>query len=228
MAAAKAHVFVNDLSAPMLDEGDRHHLERVLRLRPGDEITVSDGAGGHRQAVLLAGGELEPAGDPALDERPSPTVAIAFAPAKGDRTDWAVQKLTELGADVIVPMITSRSVVRWEGDAADRHVERLRRIAREAASQSRRTWLPVVEDVAPFAEVAARAGALMADREGDPLPEELPAEAVVVLVGPEGGWSDEELARGLPRVALGPHVLRTETAAVAAATLLSAKGSILA
>ena len=213
---ARAHAFVADLDAPELDAADRHHLERVLRLRPGEEVTVSDGRGGWRTCRF--GPVLEPAGPVARDARPVPEIAVAFALVKGERPEWSVQKLTELGVDRIVPFVAARSVVRWEGERATRQTGRLRRVAREAAMQCRRTWLPEVEEVASFVEVAARAGAVLADPEGGP-----PALPVgPVLVGPEGGWSREEEARDLPRMALGTHVLRAETAAVAVATLLGA------
>ena len=215
----RAHVFVDDLDAPALGRGDRHHLERVLRLRPGDHVTASDGAGRWRSCTLAAGAAgLEVAGGVSADERPSPPVTVAFALTKGERPEWAVQKLTEVGVDRIVPVAAARSVVRWTPERAAAQVERMRRVAREAAMQCRRTWLPEVEDVAGFAAVAGRTGAALAAPGGDP-----PSLAhPVVLVGPEGGWADEELASGLPRVALGAHVLRAETAAVLAGGLLCA------
>jgi 16S rRNA (uracil1498-N3)-methyltransferase len=214
----KAHVFVDDLGAPELSPGDRHHLDRVLRLRAGDLITVSDGLGGWRACRF--GPELDIVGEVAHDPRPAPPVIVGFAVVKGERTEWAVQKLTEIGADVMVPFMSARSAVRWDigGDRAARHVERLRRVAREAASQSRRTWLPDVEEVTSFADVAGRPGAALCDRAGAP-----PAPPYgIVLVGPEGGWAPEELAVGLRRVRLGAHVLRAETGAVVAGALLTA------
>jgi 16S rRNA (uracil1498-N3)-methyltransferase len=213
---AAAHAFVVDLSAPELSPDDRGHLERALRLRPGEEVTVSDGAGHWR--LCRFGDALEPIGEISLDERPEPPVTVAVALTKGDRLDWAVQKLTELGVDVIVPLATARSVVRWDSDRAGHHVERLRRVARQAAMQSRRTWLPAVDHVRSFAEMAATPGASLADPAGHPPSLRSP----VVLIGPEGGWSDEERGSGLPLVGLGPTVLRVETAAVAAGTLLCA------
>ena len=188
----------------------------MLRLRPGDEITVSDGRGGWRTCRL--GPALEPTGAVTRDERPAPEITVAFAPAKGERPEWAVQKLTELGVDRIVPFAADRSVVRWDGERAFRQAERLRRVVREAAMQCRRTWLPEVEEVAAFDEVAGRPGAVLADRDGGP-PSLSPGP---VLVGPEGGWSPEEVALDLPRMAFGDHVLRAETAAVAVAALLGA------
>jgi 16S rRNA (uracil1498-N3)-methyltransferase len=209
-------VFVADLAAPALDDADRHHLERVLRLRRGDAIEAADGEGGHRPCRLTAGAALEPAGDVVQDPRPTPVLTLAFALTKGARPELAVQKLTELGVDRIVPFAAARSVARWDGDRAARHVERLRRVAREAAMQAHRPRLPVVDELRTFAEVAAWPGAALADLGG-----EGPTLAhATVLVGPEGGWSAEERAAGLPAVGLGPHVLRAETAAVAAGAAL--------
>ncbi|MGH9280251.1 MAG: RsmE family RNA methyltransferase [Acidimicrobiales bacterium] len=218
---AKAHVFVGDPEQPVVDDADRHHLARVLRLRPGDEVTVSDGAGRWR-LCRWTGGAVEPTGDPVTEPAPARALTVAFALTKGERPEWVVQKLTELGIDRIVAFRAERSVVRWTPDRAAAQVERWRRIAREAASQSRRVWLPVVEDVTAFADLLARPGAVLASADGGP-----PSpDHGVVLIGPEGGWSDAELAEasaaGVPRVALGPHILRAETAATTAGALLAA------
>ena len=167
-----------------------------------------------------AGGRpaVEPVGGVVVEPAPSPPIAVAFALVKGDRPEWTVQKLTELGVDRMIPFAAARSVVHWSaGERAAAHVERLRRVAREAACQSHRAWLPDVEDVTTFADVAARPGAVLADRDGTPA-----ALAPLVLVGPEGGWSDEERACDLPRMRLGPHVLRAETASIAVGALLAA------
>lgn len=211
---ARAHAFVADLEQPVLDSGDRHHLERVLRVRSGDEVTVADGAGGWR--VCHFGPALDPVGDVLHDAAPAPQLTVAFALTKGERPEWTVQKLTELGIDEIVPFVAHRSVVRWDDARQTRNVERLRRVAREAAMQSRRTWLPEVAEPVPFATVAARAGAVLLDGEGDGVPS---LDHCVLLIGPEGGWEESERAHGLPVVGLGPRVLRAETAAVAAASL---------
>lgn len=220
-AGARAHVFVDDVDSPEMGPGDRHHLEKVLRLRAGEVVTAADGAGRWRLCRLAAGTGfgLEPDGEVTIEPAPFPELTVAFAPTKGDRPEWAVQKLTELGVDRIVPLVAARSVVRWTGDRAASAVERLRRVAREAAMQSRRAWLPVIEAVAAFEAVAPRPGAAMAVGGGAG-----PTLATrLVLVGPEGGWAPDELSAGLPAVGLGTSgVLRTETAAVAAGTLLTA------
>lgn len=216
LAESKAHVFVEDLEVPVLADQDQHHLGRVLRLSPGEPVTVSDGAGSWRACRF--GVELVPEGPIVVEPPLRPEVTVAFAVVKGERPDWTVQKLTELGVDRIVPFLAARSVVRWDGARGDRHVVRLQRVAREAAMQSRRVHLPLVEAVATFADVASRPDAVLAAAGGRP-----PAAGdSVVLVGPEGGWSDEERGRGLPEIGLGPTVLRAETAAVAAGVLLTA------
>jgi 16S rRNA (uracil1498-N3)-methyltransferase len=223
---ARAHVFVAgaragapaDLAAPRLSPDDHHHLARVLRLAAGSDITVGDGSGRWRPARLADGLTVDVTGDIVADPRPEPPITIAFALVKGDRPELTVQKLTELGADRIVPFAAERGVVRWDAAKADRQLDRLTDIARQAAMQSRRTWLPRVEQVATFAEVAGLADAVMADSDGGPPSLDRP----VVLVGPEGGWSPTERATDLPRIRIGSHVLRTETAAITAGGLLAA------
>jgi 16S rRNA (uracil1498-N3)-methyltransferase len=138
-----------------------------------------------------------------------------------------VQKLTEIGIDRIVPLITDRSVVRLDEDDATRRGERFRRIAREAGVQSRRVRLPVVEDPMTMANFLAgldpafAAGTAIAEPGGGPVTSVLDT----ILVGPEGGWSDAELEQNSVRVGLGSGVLRAETAAVVAGTLLVASRS---
>jgi 16S rRNA (uracil1498-N3)-methyltransferase len=212
--AAKAHALVDDVEHPELHEQDRHHLVRVLRLRDGDVITVTDGAGRWRACRLAT--ELDPVGDIRFEAAPSPQVTIGFALVKGERPELVVQKLTELGVDRIVPFVADRSVVRWDDEKATRNHERLVAVAREAVMQSRRTWVPVVEALATFDELARCAGASMADRDGVP-----PSLAhPTLLIGPEGGWSERERAVEVPHIRLGDNVLRAETASISAAVAL--------
>jgi 16S rRNA (uracil1498-N3)-methyltransferase len=211
-------VFVDDLSAPDLDPDDRHHLERVLRVRPGDRIVVADGAGAWRPCRFGPGGSVAPVGQVEVDAAPDPVLTVAFAVTKAERPEVVVQKLTELGVDRILPFVAERSVARWEGERARRHVERLRKIARQASMQCRRARLPLVGEVARFDAVASLPGAALADA-GGPGPS---LDHPVVLIGPEGGWSDAERGYGLPTVSLGQHVLRAETAAITTGALLGA------
>jgi 16S rRNA (uracil1498-N3)-methyltransferase len=227
-----AHVVVDDLSSPRLAGDDAHHLGAVLRLRAGEPVGATDGRGGWRlcryagpssgrRGVAVhdgaADGGLEAHGEIQFEQRPSPALTVAFVPVKGDRPEWAIQKLAELGVDRIVVMRSERSVVRWAGDRASSHVDRLLTVARQAVMQSRQLWLPDVVGPEDFASVASWPGAALAAPEGDPPSLDRP----VILIGPEGGWSDEEAAAGLPVVTLGPAVLRAETAAVVAGALLS-------
>ena len=212
-------VLVDDLERPRLDDDDRRHLERSLRLRPGAPLTVADGAGSWRLARL--GPEIEPEGPVrGIPDVASPAV-IGFAPVKGDRSELVVQKLTELGIDVIVPLTSERSVVRWDGDRAARRHRRHARIVREAAMQSRNPRLPTLaEPMALDDFLAAWPGAALADPDGEHPPDDL-GRRRVVAIGPEGGFTPGERA-GRPTVRLPGSILRTETAAIAAAVLVAA------
>ena len=130
---ARAHAFVDDLAEPRLSDADHHHLARVLRLAPGTDITVGDGAGRWRAARLTGSPALDPQGDVVADARPDPPITVAFALVKGERPELTVQKLTELGADRIVPFVAERSVVRLDEAKSGRQVQRMAAIAREAA-----------------------------------------------------------------------------------------------
>jgi len=220
LATSAAHVVVESLVALELGATDDHHLARVLRLRPGEVVTATDGCGSWRVARWTGGG-LAADGSIQFQRQPEPSVTVAFGLVKGDRAEWIVQKVTEIGVDRIVPVVTERCVVRWEGERALSQVERLRRIAREAAMQSRRVWLPIVEEVATLPAVLARPGAARADFGGDWLASRPMLDVSLVVVGPEGGWSATERGLSGPCVRLGEHVLRTETAAVVAGCLLT-------
>ena len=228
-AAASAQVFVDDPAAPVLAEDDAHHLGRVLRLRAGEEVIASDGRGNWARTAWREGASLErvhdapgAGGDGTVQVEPPvvPALTVAFAPVKGERPEWVVQKLTELGIDRIVPLHSERSVVRWSGARGKATVEKLRRVARQAAAQCRRVWLPEITDTVPFSELRDLGGdgeVVLAQLSGD----RPSARQHVVAVGPEGGWSADELASGLPTVGFGLSVLRAETAAVTAGALLA-------
>jgi 16S rRNA (uracil1498-N3)-methyltransferase len=190
----------------------------VLRLRPGEAVTASDGAGRWRLCRFRPEGRLEPDGPIVAEARPAPAIGVAFALTKGERPEWAVQKLAEAGVDRIVPMVSQRSVVRWDGEKGARQLARFRAVARGAAMQSRRVWLPEVSELQTFAEAASLPAAALAHMDGAPPTLATPT----ILVGPEGGWDPAELDAGLPRIALAATVLRAETAALAAGILLGA------
>ncbi len=216
------HVLVESVDVPVVADDDRHHLDRVLRLRAGDAVTVGDGAG--RWRPCRWGPTVEPVGEVVAVDPSGPRLGVAFALIKGGRPELVVQKLVELGVDDIRPFAAERSVVRWDDAKAARNHERLERVAREAVMQCRRAWLPVVHEVATFADVAAVPGAARADRDGSPLS----AAITTVLVGPEGGWTEAERSVDLPVVALSNAVLRAETAAITAGALLAARRDLTA
>lgn len=206
------HVYVEDLDEPVLADEDRHHLARVLRLRDGDSLTVGDGLGRWRPARF--GSDLRIDGEVVEVPAASRTVAVGFALIKGGRPELVVQKLTELGVDHILPLAAERSVVRWDEAKVASQYERMVRVAREAGMQSRRARLP---EVAPVAPVESLLDAAMAEPGG----EVLDTDVDVLLVGPEGGWTPEEL-RERRRISLGSTILRAETAAIVAGALLVA------
>ena len=217
---AAAHVFVDDLVAPELTNDDAHHLQRVLRLRDGERVTASDGRGNWRAcridgSGLVVDGEIE-------SESVTMPVAVLFALSKGDKPEIVVQKLTELGVSRIVPFVAERSVVRWDDEKSQRNVDRLRKVAREAAMQSRQVRLPIVDDVRPTLSEAIDAvgGAVLAEPGGSPIGGSVRS----VAVGPEGGFTPSELS-GRDTVALPGGILRAETAAVVAGALLIASRS---
>jgi 16S rRNA (uracil1498-N3)-methyltransferase len=214
------HVVVDNTADPELDKASRHHLERVLRLRPGDSLTVTDGRGSWRPC-RLTGDEVEATGEVVEVRRLRPPLTVAFALTKADKPELAVQKLVELGIDRIVVFEADRSVAHWEPSRLPKVQLRLERIVAQAIQQSRGVWVPALEIGKGFSAAAALPGAVRCDRSGEQLSDSLST----VMVGPEGGWSDHE-RQALPRsVTLGETVLRAETAAITAGVLLSAARS---
>lgn len=211
------HVFVEDIDRPEMSEVDEHHVTRVLRLSAGAALTICDGKGSWRTARLRGGNGIEPDG-PVITVAPrAEELTLGFALVKGERPELVVQKATEVGIDVIVPFVAERSVVRWDQSRAARNGQRLTRVAREAAMQSRRCRLPVVSPVTAFSELASVPGAAGAERGAAPLT----LSTTTLLIGPEGGWSEGERSLLAVRVGLGAHVLRAETAAITGAALLA-------
>lgn len=233
--SATAHVFVDALDDECVVSGpDGHHLQRVRRVNAGEHLTAADGTGAWREYDVVAAGAggLRLAASGPRREEPvfRPTVALAVALTKGG-LDTVAARATELGMARLVPVATRRSVVRWDERRADAAVQRLRKIVREAAAQSRRARVPVVDQPVAVAALAGTPGLVIADPAGVHAAELAlpPGGEWTVLVGPEGGLAPEDLAPldgagagPVPRVALGPHVLRAETAPLAAVAVLLA------
>jgi 16S rRNA (uracil1498-N3)-methyltransferase len=159
---SKAHVLVTNMGEATLSDVHHHHLGRVLRLRSGDCITVTDGKGSWRIATLGSGwptrADLEWTSETLLVPRRLEPVAVGFALTKGDKPEIVVQKLAELGVDRIVPFTAAHSVAQWDPEKAARNVARLRLIAAEALQQSRQAWLSEVAEHTSFTRLASLGG----------------------------------------------------------------------
>jgi 16S rRNA (uracil1498-N3)-methyltransferase len=233
---------VDDLpagSSVLLDGPEGRHAATVKRLRPGEVVLLADGRGGLAHAVVDAAGrdtvELTISDRATLDP-PAPRVLLAQALVKGDRGELAVELATEAGVDGILPWRAARCVTRWEdGPRGAKALARWRSTVREAAKQARRPWLPPVEEPVTTAALARRvagvdAALVLHEGASDRLVDigaDLPtAGDLLLVVGPEGGVTDDEIealvAAGARPVRLGPEVLRASTAAAVALGALGA------
>ena len=218
----------------VLTGDEARHLSRVLRGQPGDEVVVFAGNGVEWPAriVRVARDEVElQLADPSTDPvRPGPRLTLAVALPKGERQKWLVEKLTELGADRLVPLVTTRGVA----EATEAARGRLERGVIEACKQCGRNRLLEIatpHTVAELLAALAAGQAILADPHAPPLDAAAvrdPGREIVGLVGPEGGFTGDEIAAaehaGAIRVGLGPHILRVETAAIALAARLAGSG----
>ncbi|HET8716612.1 MAG TPA: 16S rRNA (uracil(1498)-N(3))-methyltransferase [Nocardioidaceae bacterium] len=213
---------------------EAHHAVVVRRVRAGEQVALTDGQGCTAVVTVETATKAGLAGR--VDElhhaaEESPRVVVVQAIPKGDRGELAVEMLTEVGVDEIVPWAATRSVAVWRGDRAAKSLAKWRATAREAAKQARRSWFPSVTEPATLADVVTRLqGAslpvVLHEAASGPLAD-LPVLGrgeIVIVVGPEGGITDEELSAfadvGAEPVRLGSSVLRTSTAGVAAAAAL--------
>lgn len=216
-------------------DGDAaNHITRVLRLRLGDPLTLFDGRGGEyaarieefrKSTVVVAVGDRE-----AADHESPLSLTLAQGVSRGERMDWVVQKATELGVTRIIPLMTDRTVVKLDSDQSDRKLQHWQGIAVAACEQSGRNRLPEVATPVRLhdflREVDATTTRVLLSPAGTQRVNELkvPERKIIVLIGPEGGLTEIEqraaIGAGFIAVKMGPRVLRTETAAVAALTLL--------
>jgi 16S rRNA (uracil1498-N3)-methyltransferase len=209
-----------------------HHAADVQRLRVGEPLILADGRGSWalgRVAEVAKGALRVHVEDTESFARPRPALTVVQGIAKGERGELAVQAMTEVGVDAIVPWQAARSIARWKDE---RPLARWRATAREAAKQARRPWVPQVTPAESTAQVARRLSAsalvLHEDASDRLTTVDLPDCAELTLViGPEGGIAPEELtafeSSGARVVRLGSSVLRTSTAGVAALSVLSAR-----
>ncbi|GAB3764090.1 16S rRNA (uracil1498-N3)-methyltransferase [Nocardioides ginsengisegetis] len=213
---------------------EAHHAVAVRRLRVGEQVVLTDGLGVSVKGAVASTGKRVFSVEVAsvdVSSPPSPSLVVVQAIPKGDRGELAVEMLTEIGVTEIVPWAASRSVAVWKGERAVKSLARWRSTAREAAKQARRSWFPEVSEMASTASVASLVGSadlavVLHEEASVPLSSvTVPASGrIVVVVGPEGGVSPEEIstfvAAGAASVRLGSEVLRTSTAGVAAVSAL--------
>jgi len=211
-----------------------HHIVKVLRLTPGDEIVLLDGHGRHLRCELesiSAGAGSARILEQWVEQERGLAIQLIQSLPKGDKLDLVLQKGTELGVTRFTPVSTERCVQQLDVKRGDKKQQRWQRIVAEAARQSRRSILPLCDEVAPLAialqECRQPLKLLLWEDESRPLADRLPAvspSGVAILVGPEGGFSRAEvdlaLANGFLPVSLGPRILRTETAGFAVTAVL--------
>ncbi|MFB7370516.1 16S rRNA (uracil(1498)-N(3))-methyltransferase [Streptomyces sp. NPDC056222] len=222
----------------LLDGPEGRHAVSVKRMRAGEELVLTDGRGASADCVVLAAEGKDQltvqVSATVVEPEPVPRITVVQALPKGDRGELAVEIMTETGVDAIVPWAASRCITQWKGERGLKSLAKWRATAREAGKQSRRTRFPEVADAMTTKQVAALlagadfAAVLHEDRDhpsGALADAQLPAEGeIVLIVGPEGGVSPEELtvfeAAGAKPYRLGRSVLRTSTAGTAATALL--------
>lgn len=218
----------------VIDGADGAHIRRALRMREGESLTLCDGCGTDYQCHItgFAGDAVQLCVDEVSPNRTEPTarVTLYMGLPKADKLEWVIQKAVELGVAAVVPVATSRSIVKLDAKDAAKKQERWQRIAAEAAGQSGRGVIPVVEAPIPFQKALSRweEETLLTFYEGGG--ENLAAlvnedsRELSVFVGPEGGIAPEELAAmqaaGAHVATLGPRILRCETAPVAALAVI--------
>lgn len=220
---------------------EARHAAKTRRLRVGEHIDISDGRG-----CRVTGSTTEVSSDRVAvdvvevvrEPQPQPRIVVVQALAKGDRGERAVETMTEVGVDVIVPWAAQRCVTRWDHQREIKGRERWASTARESAKQSRRAWIPEVTGLADLDQVRSRVAAagvaLVLDTDGRPLPQiiagqdhsaERGQQDWVVIVGPEGGFEAAErdalVSAGAQVAGLGPTVLRTSTAGTVAAAIIA-------
>jgi len=209
-------------TAVALSRDEQHHAH-VVRVREGEEVEVFNGRGISFVAKYSADGLL--LSEPAPDRESRVALHLAMAIINLDKFDIVLQKATELGVRSIIPLVTERVEIRAERYRGK--AERWRKIVFEAVKQSGRSVIPKIEEPAPFEDVVSRAGQkIIFDADSEPATQQL-SDSVTLFIGPEGGWSEDELRlareNGCGFARLGVRRLRAETAAIVATALVTAR-----
>lgn len=216
----------------VLEDAAAHYLGKVLRMQPGRELVLFNGQGGEFQAQIADMGKKQVTlaiGEFSATDRESPLqLELAIGVSRGERMDWVLQKATELGVTRITPLLTERTEVKLGGERQDKKVQHWQHILISACEQCQRNILPLLSEPRDLDEWLAQVDAqhkfVLHHRDSSGLPDDTTVASVALLIGPEGGLSDHEIERarvkGFTPLTLGPRVLRTETAPIAAISLV--------
>ena len=226
------HQTLAENTAIELEEAPSHHLSKVLRMQAGRELILFNGLGGEYTATINAINKKSVSVDVAVfnaENRQSPlALELAIGVSRGDRMDWVLQKATELGVTKITPLMTERTEVKLKGDRADKKLDHWQQTIISACEQCQRNLLPELSEPILFSEWVAQCSAelkfVLHHRNNQGLPRDIKANSVALLVGPEGGLTEVEINQAISQefspLTLGQRVLRTETAPVAAISLV--------
>jgi 16S rRNA (uracil1498-N3)-methyltransferase len=211
-----------------LEDAPAHHLARVLRLREGDALTVFNGRGGEWDAEFIGKRRVRLLSFTEVERESPLRLTLVQGVSSGERMDYTVQKAVELGVAVLQPLITRKGVVRLEGTRASARVNHWRKVAIAACEQCGRNRVPEVLPLLDFDQYQAQSGEprLLLSAQGRSIREVRIENAATIAAGPEAGFAPEEQAAleraGFVKASLGPRVLRTETAALAALAAINA------
>lgn len=226
---ASSFVYVKDLNSCQLDQESYHHLKNVLRIKDKEYAIISDGKGKWRlcESNLLKTepnkSDLIPISEICSINTEHHNISIGFSITKTSNSELCVQKLTELGIKNIVPFISDRTTIKLNGQTEIKLHSRFLKIAKSAGEQSRNPYLPNISSITTFKQIVSDLGTKVAimDKQGKSLTSELIATKDILLIGPEGGFSQKELEKVKDKFTLGQTVLRSETATIATAALVN-------
>ena len=219
-------------STLVLAESQSHYLSKVLRMQAGRELILFNGEGGEYSAEIAAVHKKHvdvSVIEFSVENRQSHLqLELAIGVSRGERMDWVLQKATELGVTKITPLMTERTEVKLGGERADKKMEHWQQILISACEQCQRNLLPELSEPRNLSEWIGECDAelkfVLHHRDNQGLPQNKSAQSIALLIGPEGGLDDDEIAQAIAQkfspLTLGPRVLRTETAPVAAISLV--------
>ena len=214
------HIVLEDLNSPTLQETEMHHLETVRRLRWGSHLTATDGRGSWN-VFRIDKSVLSPVGERQFCEGPKAVSEIYISITKSGKPELVTQKLTELGVSSISFFFSERSVPKWDQKKIEKNRKKLLKVSRLALAQSKGVWLPKIGLGGSFEEIVKGTGIALAHQSAKSITKEVRR----IAIGPEGGWSAAELDASNSKYSFHRSILRSETAAIAVATILESESS---